>query len=198
MTSQLFLETTTPLRVPDLWVLSAFRSSTLHDVSEIFHYLGVSKERTVAVSDTRHLRPFAGHTISLLGVRDAAMWNAGLDYIRRQQHGTSTWDVLLLDPGLPISHDAANSLRHHMRMTDVWMAEPDVFGSLESLSYQSTFVVNPAEVPPTTVMVTGENDVRFDAKYFDDSDSWVEFCHRTCVMGGTVRVSSRSLKERVS
>lgn len=198
MTSQLFLETTTPFRVPDLWVLSAFRSSTLHDVPEIFHYLGISKERTVAVSDARHFRPFAGHTISLPGIRDAAMWNAGLDYIRRQQRDTTSWDVLLLDPGLPISFNAANSLRHHMRMTDVWMAEPDVFESLESLSYQSTFVVNPAEVPPSTVMVAGENDVRFDAKYFDASDSWVEFCRRTCVMGGTVRVSSRSLKERVS
>lgn len=203
MTQQLSRELTpshTKLPVPDLWVLSVVRSNTLHDVPEILHYLGVARERTVVVTDANSspLCDAADHLISLPDARDAAMWNAGLDHVRRQHHPAAHWDVLLLDPALPLSKRAVNSLRHHMRMTDVWMAEPDVFGTLLDRSYLPTFQVDATEAHPSTVVVVGENAVRLDAKYYDASDAWVEYCRRTRALGGSVRVSSHSLKERVS
>lgn len=195
--------TSTPVstfaEVPELWVLCLAKANLTIDITEVLGYLSMPKERVVLVSDQRmyYVNHWAQYMLVGHEQSGAELWNLGLQRIRSLHRPGDLWDVLLLDPNTPLSQLSANSLRYHMRTTDVWMAEPDVFGEIQGRNYQTTFAASLTDVYPTSVVVAGENAVRFDQRVYDDADAWVDYCQRTRTRGGSVRVSSRGLRENV-
>lgn len=186
--------------LPDLWVLSIVKAGYAPDILTIYRSMRVPAERAVVVSEyPLYLnRQVAANPVVLGGYRDAHLWNAGLDHIRTKQHKGSVWDVLLLDPSAPMPLRAVDSLRHHMRTLDVWMAEPDLFEVIGHRAYQTFFEVEGDQAHPQVAVVAGEMDVRFDRRFFDGADAWADYCRRTSCSGGSVLVSNESLREPVS
>lgn len=177
--------------LPDLWVITVALGGHLVDVESLVRLARVSPDRFVFVSDYAHRSP----TLPAIQLhardvqRESQLWNLGLSYVRNLQEPGSPWDVALVSPEMPLSRRRIDALRHHMRMLDTWMAEPDFLFQLEDRDYSRIDVVNPRDVPAPSIVVPGEFHSRFDTRFPVDSDSWVEFCHRNTSIGGSVLLS---------
>jgi hypothetical protein len=186
--------------LPELWILSIVKSGKFVDVPSAYSAMRVPAERAVVVSEypLHFHRRTAENPVILGAYRDSMLWNAGLDHIAAQQPADAIWDVLLLDPTAPLPLRHADSLRHHMRTLDVWMAEPDLFDVIGPRAHQTFFGNEPDQAHPSAVVVSGEMKVRFDPRVYDGADAWADYCRRTRYVGGSVLVSTTALREHVS
>ena len=186
-----------PDTLPELWTLTILRSGSSPDISSAIAASGVPSERAVFVTDQTlsYVKAPALHVTVHSSDRDATLWNAGLNFIKRQQPVGALWDVLLFDPARPLPVRYANSLRHHMRTLDVWMAEPDLFDSIGSRAYKTFWEADHDQVYPQVAVVSGEAGVLFDRRFFDGADAWADYCRRTRYIGGSVVVSPASMAE---
>ena len=183
--------------IPKLWVLSIVRSGKAPDITSAFRAMGFPAERSVVISEFHlHVPSIVAQNKIVTGAdRDADLWNAGLEYIACQHGPGDLWDVLLIDPESPMTLAHANSLRRHMRMLDVWMAEPDIFGITAPRPYQIFRTACRDELHPQAAVISGEMRIKFDRRYYDASDSWVDFCRRNRAIGGSVLVSEQAMTE---